>query len=188
MNTSEFVELATLVITIASSLIIPFLQRPILSYTDPFNVDVNSNTTTTKIGMSVTNYGLTPAEDVVISLSSKNAEFENFSLRPFIPNSITTNGTVGYEIIQIGNLAAGQTVNIEGYIHGTMRQIYSWDISPSVFFKISSAYTQAYIVTLQLLITVFGIGASIALIYLSWHHYYRKQAVKEYDYAIKLVE
>ena len=58
MNTSEFVELATLVVTIISTIMVPFLQRPILSYTNPTDL-IHSNNNTTKISMSVSNQDCT---------------------------------------------------------------------------------------------------------------------------------
>ena len=44
----------------------------------------------------------------------------------------------------------------------------------------------SHIRIVQTLITLFGIVASILLVHLFWKYYYRKQTVKEYDYAIKL--
>jgi hypothetical protein len=186
MNTSEFVELAALVVTIISTLVVPFLQRPILSYTDPY--DLSNSNNTTKIGMTVSNQGLAPAENVVISLSANDVKFNNFSFKPIIPNSSATNNTIDYQLIQMGSLASGQSIAVEGYLHSNATQPHWWYITPSVFFKTSVAYTQDHIRLVQTLMAVFATVATILLIHLFWRYYYRKQTVKEYDYTIKLIE
>ena len=126
-------ELATLVLTIVSTLILPFLQRPILGYSNTYDeLPKIDSIYSTELTVGITNYGLAPASDVVISFSSENSKFRGFSIEPAIPGS-NTSYDIGHGTIEIENIAAGQHIEVNGYMDSSTAKVTKDGINLSVF-------------------------------------------------------
>lgn len=107
MNTSDRISFGSLIVTMITSLVFPFIQVPLLDYSfDPANIDKNS---TKDLTIKIHNFGLAPAKHVVGALGDGNVIFKDITSEPFLSKYFGNNikGTTGYR--------ANATTNKDGF-------------------------------------------------------------------------
>lgn len=92
LGKTDAIALGTLIITIATTGLFPFLINPMLDYIVNFEREEMPNIQDYNI--EVTNWGLSPANNVILSMTSANTNFFNFTSEPFLGNLTTSNITI----------------------------------------------------------------------------------------------
>ncbi len=171
MNSSQYIELGGLFVTVFSTLIIPFLERPFLGYSDIEIPQEYASSNDKKFLINVTNHGFETANGLVLSINSSvyKVNFTNFILNPSVPNHLISNSSntqVGHGVLEITNIPARQNFGVEGYIYSPNPNITSDDLIPSLFSNETTGYSNGVVMITVNLILVFIIVAIVAIIYL----------------------
>jgi hypothetical protein len=88
----DAISMGTLIIALVASGIYPFLINPMMDYTVTYLGDVKPSIQNYKI--DVYNWGLSPAKSVILSMTSDNTNFFNFTTKPFLGNLTRSNTSV----------------------------------------------------------------------------------------------
>jgi hypothetical protein len=100
LDVTDAISLGSLIITIAASGLYPFLINPVLDYEVNYIREERPNIQEYKVDL--TNWGLSPANNVILSMTSSNAKFFNFTSEPFLGNltgsNISIQGNAMYSI------------------------------------------------------------------------------------------
>lgn len=94
LGLGEVISLATLFLTLVVSGLYPFIVSPILDYEVSYERLGKPKSDIQGYLISVTNWGLSPAKNVIFSLTSDNVRFYNFTSQPFLGNNTKSNTTV----------------------------------------------------------------------------------------------
>src|SRR5690348_4199533 len=114
MKTSDTIGFVSLIVTIITGIIFPFIQRPFLGYevTQPLETS-KKNVETFKV--IIHNYGIVAAKNVIASLSADNVRFLEFVSKPymsrqFVVDNTTTSGYTGNGFFKIDVLPPQSTL------------------------------------------------------------------------------
>jgi hypothetical protein len=88
----DAISMASLIIALVASGLYPFLINPMMDYTVNYVGDVKPNIQEYRI--DITNWGLSPANNVILSMTSDNTNFFNFTIQPFLGNLTRSNISV----------------------------------------------------------------------------------------------
>lgn len=171
MNSSQYIELGGLFVTAFSTLIIPFLERPFLGYSDIEIPQEYASSNDKKFLVNVTNHGFETANGLVLSINSSayKVNFTNFILNPSVPNHLINNSSntrIGHGVLEITKIPARQNFAVEGYIYSPNPNITSDDLIASLFSNETTGYSNGVVMITVNLILVFIIIAIVAIIYL----------------------
>ena len=92
LGPADAISLGTLILTLTASGLYPFIINPMLDYEVSYGQRENSNIEDYTI--HVINWGLSPAKNVIFSLTSNNTKFLNFTSEPIFGNITRSNISV----------------------------------------------------------------------------------------------
>jgi hypothetical protein len=118
MNVSEGVGFAGLIVTIITSIFLPFIQRPAINY------DVHDGTATNTYTIDILNYGPITAHNVIISLKSAGGNVTLFSSEPYLSTAYLIDNSTGSRdtaFAKLGVLPPFASVRINAAVDGPLQ-------------------------------------------------------------------
>jgi hypothetical protein len=182
MNSQESMQLVGLIVTTLSSLIItPLKDLPIIDFSDIITSETQ-NPTVKKFSIVVSNYGMGPAKNVLVSITGYNARFFNFSSEPFLlstyfkVDNVTMNQT-GHGFFEIDTLPSGAQLNATGYMD-ISKSPKELSLEATIFSDKVIGYRNWHKDFINYSIVTFLVIASGLVLFLRIYYYYRRQNIE----------
>lgn len=159
MNASEVIGFVGLIVTIISSLFLPFIQRPAI------NFDISDGPSVNAYRIDLLNYGPVAAHNVIISLKSAGGNVTLFSSEPYLSTVYTVDNSTGSRdtaFAKLGVLPPFASVTINVAVDGPPQPS---DSLQYVYVSSDEAIGRDTNITIVILVLLAGfvIGASFAI-------------------------
>jgi hypothetical protein len=129
----DLISISGVIITIITFIIGSYIQIPLLDYSVIW-VDGKGDSNNERIQISITNYAVTPAKNLLVSLNSNNNfSYSDFVIKPFFPDNLINHSNTDQKnnwYIFIESIPVGSTTDI--FLTLTLNSNNSSDKDPKV--------------------------------------------------------
>jgi hypothetical protein len=171
MNISESTGFATLIVTIITSILFPFIQRPALNY--QVDDEAQNGVAVNKYKIDILNYGSITAHNVIVSFRSSNGNVTSFLSEPYLSTGYIKDNATGSNdtaFAKIGVLPPFGSVTIHVEVDGPLQPAAIMLKSGYVSSDEAIGHETPVTILVITVMVCFVIGTSIA-VYLLWRKF-----------------